>query len=103
LIGYVQEVQGEGDLDDANTDIDLRLFRLDQLMQRRPFLLNSVTLRQNPHNCQEWNNRIGLCQKSDVVQIIKTYSQAVTSIDPQKATGSLFRLQIFYVFLSICC
>ena len=48
---------------------------------------SSVLLRQNPHNCAEWLNRVKLCGKDDVVQIIQTYSQAVTTIDPQKATG----------------
>ncbi len=77
----------EGDLDDLGTDVDLRLFRLEHLMTRRPFMLNSVMLRQNPHNCNEWAARVKLCPKEDAVQIIKTYSQAVTTVDPQKATG----------------
>ena len=48
----------EGDLDDLGTDVDLRLFRLEHLMTRRPFMLNSVMLRQNPHNCNEWAARV---------------------------------------------
>lgn len=29
-------------------------------MQRRPLLLNSVMLRQNPHNVLEWQKRVTL-------------------------------------------
>lgn len=29
-------------------------------MDRRPLLLNSVLLRQNPHNAYEWLNRVQL-------------------------------------------
>jgi hypothetical protein len=37
---------------DDGRDIDLRLDRLEWLLARRPLLLNSVMLRQNPHNVQ---------------------------------------------------
>lgn len=39
-------------LTDDGVDIDLRLERLDWLYEERPKLLNSVMLRQNPHNVQ---------------------------------------------------
>lgn len=39
-------------LKDDGGDVDLRLDRLDWLLARRPLLLNSVMLRQNPHNVQ---------------------------------------------------
>ncbi|KIH48550.1 hypothetical protein ANCDUO_21380 [Ancylostoma duodenale] len=34
--------------------------RFEHLMARRPLLLNSVLLRQNPHNVHEWLNRVAL-------------------------------------------
>ncbi|VDN29674.1 unnamed protein product [Gongylonema pulchrum] len=34
--------------------------RAEHLMHRRPLLLNSVLLRQNPHNAYEWLNRVQL-------------------------------------------
>jgi len=34
--------------------------RLEDLMERRMLLLNSVLLRQNPHNVQEWHKRVQL-------------------------------------------
>jgi hypothetical protein len=33
------------------------LCRFEDLMDRRPLLLNSVLLRQNPHNVVEWQKR----------------------------------------------
>ena len=49
-------MQGDADdgadfvLKDSNDDLDLRLARLEHLVERRPELLSSVVLRQNPHN-----------------------------------------------------
>jgi pre-mRNA-splicing factor SYF1 len=40
-------------LKDDGGDLDLRLARLEHLMARRPELLSSVVLRQNPHNVAE--------------------------------------------------
>jgi pre-mRNA-splicing factor SYF1 len=36
-------------------DTDLRLARFEKLFDRRPELLNSVLLRQNPHNVEQWH------------------------------------------------
>ena len=33
------------------------MFMFEDLMDRRPLLLNSVLLRQNPHNVVEWQKR----------------------------------------------
>lgn len=41
-------------------DLDMRLARLERLMERRPELLSSVLLRQNPHNVHEWLKRADL-------------------------------------------
>ena len=41
-------------------ELELRLARLEDLMDRRPLLLNSVLLRQNPHNVHEWHKRVQL-------------------------------------------
>lgn len=45
-------------LDDI--DLELRLARFEELIARRPLLLNSVLLRQNPHNVHEWHKRVKL-------------------------------------------
>lgn len=38
-----------------------RMARLEDLLNRCPFLVNSVMLRQNPHNVPEWQKRVRLC------------------------------------------
>lgn len=43
-------------------ELELRLARFERLMARRPLLLNSVLLRQNPHNVHEWHKRVQLYQ-----------------------------------------
>lgn len=53
-------------MEDEETDdlvIELRLARLENLMERRPLLLNSVLLRQNPHNVNEWLKRVELLKE----------------------------------------
>uniref|UniRef100_A0A673ZYL6 XPA binding protein 2 n=1 Tax=Salmo trutta TaxID=8032 RepID=A0A673ZYL6_SALTR len=67
-------------------DLELRLARFEQLIARRPLLLNSVLLRQNPHNVHEWHKRVKLYEGKPR-QIINTYTEAVQTVDPMKATG----------------
>ncbi len=72
-------------------------------------LVNSVLLRQNPHNVQEWLKRIELFQKEVeedaksnggeqeralMEKIALTYTEAVTTVDPQKASGKPHTLWI---------
>jgi hypothetical protein len=42
------------------TEVDMRMLRLERLMQRRALLVSSVLLRQNPHNVAEWHKRVAL-------------------------------------------
>ncbi|GIL47375.1 hypothetical protein Vafri_4209 [Volvox africanus] len=73
-------------LKDDGNDVDLRLARLEHLMNRRPELLSSVILRQNPHNVAEWHKRVKLFEGKPMKQIL-TYTEAVRTVDPDKATG----------------
>ncbi len=73
-------------------DIDLAMARLDHLLSRRPLLLSSVVLRQNPHHVGEWMNRVSLFPDQPLRQI-EVYSEAVAAIDPHLANnGKLERL-----------
>jgi len=79
----------------ADADLDIRMVRFESLMQRRPFLLNDVMLRQNPHNVIEWEKRIALWgdNKTEVVQ---TYTDAIAAIHPSKAVGKFHELWTNY-------
>lgn len=109
-----------------DTDLELRLARFEQLIARRPLLLNSVLLRQNPHNVHEWHKRVKLyegnprqvrfrafsCQGQcatilsiklncisilcNLLQIINTYTEAVQTVDPMKATGKPHSLWVSF-------
>ena len=52
-------------------------------MERRPVLLSSVMLRQNPHNVHEWHKRVKLFSGQPHKQIL-TYTEAVTTVDVDK-------------------
>ena len=61
-----------------------RLKRLEHLMERRPELLSSVMLRQNPHNVHEWHKRVHLFPDKPTRQIL-VYTEAVKTVDADKA------------------
>ncbi|KAI9783433.1 MAG: pre-mRNA-splicing factor syf1 [Peltula sp. TS41687] len=83
---------------DADEDLDIRMMRFEQLMDRRPFLLNDVLLRQNPNNVTEWEKRVALWgdNKEEVVQ---TYTNAMAAINPKKAIGKFHLLWANYAKL----
>ncbi|KAF9683515.1 hypothetical protein SADUNF_Sadunf04G0021800 [Salix dunnii] len=84
-------------LDDDN-DVDLMLARLEYLMDRRPELANSVLLRQNPHNVEQWHRRIKLFEGNPTKQIL-TYTEAVRTVDPMKAVGKPHTLWVAFAKL----
>ena len=49
--------------EEEELEIDLLMARFEDLMERRPLLLNSVLLRQNPHNVEEWLKRAELLKE----------------------------------------
>ncbi|KAL6990987.1 hypothetical protein U1Q18_009108 [Sarracenia purpurea var. burkii] len=79
-------------------DVDLRLARLEHLIDRRPELANSVLLRQNPHNVEQWHRRVKLFEGNPTKQIL-TYTEAVRTVDPMKAVGKPHTLWIAFAKL----
>jgi pre-mRNA-splicing factor SYF1 len=82
-------------LHDAGDDLELRLARLEHLIEGRPELLNSVILRQNPHNVNEWHKRAKLFP-DDAEKRIAVYTEAVTTVDPALAVGNPHSLWISF-------
>ena len=88
-----QEAEAEGEAgENVETDLDLSILRLEDLLNRRPLLLSSVLLRQNPHNVDEWLKRIALFSNEaspyhSLERTVETYTEAVLTINPQLATG----------------
>lgn len=59
-----EEEEGEGK-EDKEAELDERMKEFEQLMERRPFLVNDVLLRRNPHDVQEWEKRVALFGNDD--------------------------------------
>lgn len=78
---------------ETDVDIELRLSRFEYLMERRLLLLNSVLLRQNPHNVPEWHKRVQLYEGKPH-EIINTYTEAVQTVQPKLAVGKLHTLWV---------
>ena len=103
---------------EEGNDVNLRLARLEHLMDRRPLLLSSVLLRQNPHNVHEWHKRAQvslqpeqrpptcaavttlLCSsqlfEKEPRRVITTYTEAVKTVDPWKALGKTSSLWVAF-------
>ncbi|XP_071096632.1 pre-mRNA-splicing factor SYF1-like [Haliotis cracherodii] len=86
IAAKMEAMEEAGASDEDDLDLELRLARLESLMDRRPLLLNSVLLRQNPHNVHEWHKRVTLFEGKPR-EIINTYTEAVQTVDPQLASG----------------
>lgn len=88
--------QQKGRVDtDADTDLDIRMLRFEQLMDRRPFLVNDVLLRQNPQNVVEWQKRVGLWGENKKM-VVQTYADAIAAVNPKKAVGRFHELWTKY-------
>ncbi|KAF9532344.1 hypothetical protein CPB83DRAFT_874209 [Crepidotus variabilis] len=96
LIGSLMEaVEDEEDEEAAELEqeLDVRMKEMEALADRRPFLHNDVLLRRNPNDVQEWEKRVALWGEDDD-QVAKTYTTALETINPRKATANLHRLYI---------
>ncbi|KAJ5227011.1 Pre-mRNA-splicing factor syf1, partial [Penicillium citrinum] len=103
IIGSLMEAAAvrseKGKLDEeADFDLDLRMLRFEQLMDRRPFLVNDVLLRQNPHNVIEWEKRVALWG-ANKQEAVDTYTAAIAAINPKKAHGKFSELWVNYAKL----
>lgn len=81
--------------EDLETDLNIRMMRFEHLIDRRPFLINDVYLRQNPHNVTEWKKRVALWGDNKKM-IVETYTKAIAAINPKRATGKLESLWVDY-------
>ncbi|PWN52203.1 hypothetical protein IE53DRAFT_385362, partial [Violaceomyces palustris] len=98
----MEEISNEGEEDEEEEDeeeererkeieLDQRMKDFEQLMERRPFLVNQVLLRRNPDDVQEWEKRVALYGEDDE-KVIETYRKAIETINPRKATTNFHHL-----------
>lgn len=96
LMDAAQTRSAKGQEDpDKDFDLDMRMMRFEYLMDRRPFLLNDVVLRQNPSNVPEWEKRIQLWGDNQK-EVVQTYADAIAAIEPRKAIGKFHDLWLNY-------
>lgn len=81
------------DVEDTETELDERMKAFEELMDRRPFIINEVLLRRNPNEVVEWEKRIALWADNDE-KVVETYIKALDTINPRKATGPLYPLYV---------
>lgn len=100
IIGALMEVAStraeKGVMDEAaDFELDIRMMRFEHLMDRRPFLLNDVLLRQNPNSVTEWEKRVALWGANNQ-EVVQTYTDAIAAIQPKKAVGAFHQLWANY-------
>ncbi|KAH7914669.1 hypothetical protein BJ138DRAFT_1143343 [Hygrophoropsis aurantiaca] len=99
LMGAMMEsLEDPDDEDDEDTqetekELDMKMKDFEALMDRRPFLVNDVLLRRNPNDVQEWEKRVALWGENDE-KIAETYTKALETIQPRKATSNLHRVYV---------
>ncbi|WVR08250.1 pre-mRNA-splicing factor SYF1 [Kwoniella sp. DSM 27419] len=81
------------DVEETEADLDARMKSFEELMDRRPFIVNEVLLRRNPNEVVEWEKRIALYGDDDE-KVVETYIKALDTIQPRKATGPLYPLYV---------
>lgn len=89
----MEDAVANGGNEEIDVDVELRLSRFEYLMERRLLLLNSVLLRQNPHNVPEWHKRVQLYEGRPH-DIINTYTEAVQTVQPKLAVGKLHTIWV---------
>ncbi|KAJ2916820.1 hypothetical protein MD484_g3570, partial [Candolleomyces efflorescens] len=97
LINAMMDGLEDEDEDDEKAELeeemDRRMKEFEELTDRRPFLLNDVLIRRNPNDVQEWEKRVALFGNDDE-KVAATYTKAIETINPRKATPNFHRLYI---------
>ncbi|KII88726.1 hypothetical protein PLICRDRAFT_41946 [Plicaturopsis crispa FD-325 SS-3] len=87
------EDEDEEDVKETERELDVRMKEFEDLMDRRPFLVNDVLIRRNTNDVQEWEKRVALWGDDDE-KVAETYTKALETIHPRKATANFHRLYV---------
>ena len=103
------------DAKEREEELDAKMKECEELIDRRPFLVNDVLLRRNPNDVQEWEKRVALWGQNDekvchivlslcflflsafthaIWQVAETYTKALSTIASRRATANFHRLYI---------
>ena len=64
-LGNPDEEDEDFDVKETEEELDAKMKEFEELMDRRPFLVNDVLLRRNPNDVQEWEKRVQLWGEDD--------------------------------------
>ncbi|THH33001.1 hypothetical protein EUX98_g1190 [Antrodiella citrinella] len=87
------EEDDEDDEENPEEELDAKMKEFEELMDRRPFLVNDVLIRRNANDVQEWEKRVALWGENDE-KVAETYTNALSIINPRRATANFHRLYI---------
>ena len=62
---HYAEDADDDEVAETELELDERMKAFEELMERRPFLVNEVLLRRNPNDVQEWEKRVLLWGEND--------------------------------------
>lgn len=79
---YISQMMSKGE-PELHIERYLKIF--EQLMDRRPFLVNDLRLRQNPSDVLEWEKRVALWGNNSK-EVVETFNTAIKTINPKKAS-----------------
>lgn len=98
VLASAADLDDLAELSPAADNLELRMVRLEMLMDKRPLLLSAVLLRQNPHNVHEWRKRCRLLAdaKAAPARIAAAYEEAVRVVAPKQAVGQVHDLWVDY-------
>jgi pre-mRNA-splicing factor SYF1 len=70
--------EGKAEIEETEAELDQRMLDFEELMDRRPFLVNDVLLRRNPNDVTEWEKRIALHGDDDAKVSLNRLHSLVT-------------------------
>lgn len=95
MMQNLEDEEDDEDAEETERELDIKMKELAELMDRRPFLVNEVLIRRNPNDVQEWEKRVALWGEDDE-KVAETYTKALETVVPRKATANLHRLYVSF-------
>ncbi|KAJ8517323.1 hypothetical protein ONZ45_g5493 [Pleurotus djamor] len=93
MMESLEDEEDEEEAADTQRELDVKMKEFEDLMDRRPFLVNDVLLRRNPNDVQEWEKRVALWGEDDE-KVAETYTRALETVNARKATANFHHLYI---------
>ena len=87
------EDEDEEDVKETEKELDTKMKEFEELMDRRPFLVNDVLLRRNPNDVQEWEKRVALWGDNDEKVRLLYLTSLIATSSLTRSSCHLYRLR----------